>query len=97
MNTKRNPLGKVLMKQWSCYTWMPFRGMGRSGPSERRKSHFAVVEASTKRQAEEIYRQKYRDASAGRNVSVKPKQERQISILLCERADGSEVTHMADF
>jgi hypothetical protein len=35
--------------------------------------------------------------AAARVLGVKPKQERQISILLCERADGSEVTHMADF
>jgi hypothetical protein len=50
---------------------MPVRWGGRqSGRSERRKSHFAIVEANTKRQAEAIYREKFRDASAGRNVSV---------------------------
>ena len=37
------------------------------------------------------------EQEAARLLGVKPNKAYQISVTLCERADGSEVVHTADF
>jgi hypothetical protein len=43
--------------------------------------------------AETIYKA---ECEAAKQLGVKPKNQYQISVNLCERADGTEVIHSAD-